>query len=144
MRSAQSVSFDFVRWPWVSLLFSMIYVALVMFVHSSPAVEYLVNGHFSGLVIAFLLGTLFVVRDVIQHKHEQMGKPALKCWGGLDFSMMFVAAGALSICEQSKKKKIKLANFRARNFDCMKVTHHFAAQGGEYCAKCDEAHASRG
>ena len=96
MRSARSTPVGLAHRPWASCaLFGVLYVILAMFTHMPRVTNYLARGYFSGFAIILFLGTLFVLRDIIQLRYEQMGRPRPRRWNGLGISMIFVLAGAL-------------------------------------------------
>ena len=92
----RSVPVGLAHKPWASCaLFGVLYVILVMFTHAPRVTNYFAHHYLMGFVVVFLLGTLFVLRDIIQLKYEQIGRPKSRRWNGFGISMIFVLAGAL-------------------------------------------------
>ena len=72
------------------------YVALAMFIHSTRVAE-LARDYMPKFFLVFLLGVLFLLRDLTHGSHECLGDTHRRRWGGLLFSMIFVMAAVLII-----------------------------------------------
>ena len=73
------------------------YLTLVMFIHAPWFLPKFNQAYFSNLLIAFLLGVSYVLRDVIQLNYESKQTGTMSARYGLFLSMVFVALGSVIV-----------------------------------------------